>query len=158
MWVEEHESVEVEAVRFRTPNVVTMQLHTGGERYFIVGCYIAPTDDATVEHVRTALGECPEGCKPLLLGDLNACLRDPVDSRADAIADMVDEADLVDLSRHFVQPRRRRGRVGKRWSWRRRCLGRWISSQPDYFMARAGDKRHFRWVGFKSPRHHDSDH
>jgi hypothetical protein len=30
--------------------------------------------------------------------------------------------------------------------------------QPDYFMARAGDKRHFRRVGFKSPRHHDSDH
>jgi hypothetical protein len=57
-----------------------------------------PTDDETVEHVRTAMGECPEGCKPLLLGNLNACLRDSVDSRADAIADMVDEADLVDLS------------------------------------------------------------
>jgi hypothetical protein len=155
--VDNHKDFEVEAARFRTLNVLTLQVATGRTRYYIVGCYIAPTDTETAEHVQVALRDCPHGCIPVLLGDLNVCLRTPVDPRADAIADMTDEAGFTDLSRHFTQRLRRR-RNGKRWSWRQRRLGRWISSQPDYILAREGDKRHFGGVGFRSPRHHDSDH
>ena len=108
VWIEDHEAFEVEAADFRTPNVLTFELVTGGDRYFVVGCYIAPTDTETVNHVRAAWDSCPEGCIPLLLGDLNASLRDPVSPRDDAIADMTDEADIIDLSRHFRQRRCRR--------------------------------------------------
>ncbi len=78
----------------------------------------------------------------MLLGDLNINLRDPVNPRADAIADMVDEAGLTDLAWHFMQRGRTRRRR-KRWSWRQRRLGRWISSQPDYILTQHGDKRLF---------------
>ena len=145
--VDDHEDFKVEAARFRTSNVLTLQLATGRTRYYVVGCYIAPTDTETAEHVRAALRDCPHGCIPVLLGDLNVCLRTPVDPRADAIANMTDEAGFTDLSQHFTQRLRRR-RNGKRWSWRQRRLGRWISSQPDYILAREGDKRHFGGVGF----------
>jgi len=36
--------------------------------------------------------------------------------------------------------------------------GRWYHSQPDYIMAREGDTKAFRSVGFRQPRFHDSDH
>ena len=36
--------------------------------------------------------------------------------------------------------------------------GQGVASQPDYVMAREGDKRLFRQVGARSPRHHVSDH
>ena len=39
-----------------------------------------------------------------------------------------------------------------------RRRGRDISSQPDYFLAREGDRRDFRGVTLRAPRHHDSDH
>ena len=108
VWIEDHDAFEVEAANFCTPNVLTFELVTGGDRYFVVGCYIAPTDTETVNHVRAAWNACPEGCIPLLLGDLNASLWDPVSPRDDAIADMTDEANIVDLSRHFLQRRCRR--------------------------------------------------
>ena len=108
LWVDDREDFEVEVAQFRTSNVLTLQLMTGRDQYYIVGCYIAPTDTETVNHVRAAWDACPEGCIPLLLGDLNASLRDPVSPRDDAIADMTDEADIVDLSRHFRQRRCRR--------------------------------------------------
>ncbi len=49
------------------------------------------------------MASCPDGCKPLLLGDLDVDLWSPVNSRADVIADAMDEADLVNLTRHVVQ-------------------------------------------------------
>ena len=46
-------------------------------RFFVVGCYIAPNNNATVEVVRMAWAECPREFWPMLLGDLNINLRDP---------------------------------------------------------------------------------
>ena len=39
-----------------------------------------------------------------------------------------------------------------------RRQGRYVSSQPDYILAREGDRGRFRKVVVRSPRHHDSDH
>jgi hypothetical protein len=63
---------------------------------------------------------------------------------------------LSNMSRHFRQRRRRR--MQGRWTWRMRRRGRDISSQPDYFLAREGDRRDFRGVTLRAPRHHDSNH
>ncbi len=96
---------------------------TGWGRLYVVGCYIAPGDTKTVEAVRAAWENCPRDCMPLLLGDLNANLRDPIGARAEAIADMTDEADLTDLARHFL-PRGRTIKLWRRWTWRQMCRGR----------------------------------
>ena len=93
----------MEAAKIRTPNVLTFKLEMGNVRFFVVGCYIAPTDEETVAHVRAAWVEYPKGYQPLLLGNLNASLREPVNPRADSIADAMDEANLVDLAQHFKQ-------------------------------------------------------
>eukprot|EP00957_Ditylum_brightwellii_P112015 8541747-Ditylum_brightwellii.AAC.1 len=37
-------------------------------------------------------------------------------------------------------------------------MGRWISLKPDYFLAQEKDRRRFRQVSVRFPRHHDSDH
>ncbi len=52
----------------------------------------------------------------MLLGDLNINLRDPTGARVEHIADMTDEADLVDLARHFL-PQGRTPQWRRCWTW-----------------------------------------
>jgi hypothetical protein len=104
----ENELYEVEEVARRGPNVLTFELVTGQMRYFVVGAYIPPSDlGTTLSHIRQAWLECPRGCEPLFLGDLNANLINPRDEREDGIAEQVDAIDVVDMGRHFRQRRRR---------------------------------------------------
>jgi hypothetical protein len=153
----ENELYEVEEVATRGPNVLTFELVTGQMRYFVVGAYIPPSDlGTTLTHIRQAWSECPQGCEPLLLGDLNANLINPRDEREDGIAEQVDAMDLVDMGRHFCQRRRRRCRG--RWTWRMRRGGKMTSSQCDYLMVRASARRRFRRVRLVDPRYHNSDH
>ena len=58
----------VEAVQQFQPNVVVFQLETGGRRWYIVGCYLAPDDTSTIESVVVALKERPRGAKLLVAG------------------------------------------------------------------------------------------
>ena len=45
----------VGAVKQFGPNVVGFQMATGERRCYIVGCYLAPDDNLTIESVVTAL-------------------------------------------------------------------------------------------------------
>ena len=157
LWDTAHDAFEVEGLVERTANVLTFQLVTGKERYFIAGCYLPPNNLEGIHHVQSALAAAPNGCTPLIMGDLNADLWSPRDERDEAIADLVDGAGLTDASRGYVQRRCRR-RFGRRWTWSQRRKGRWIASQPDYILCREGDVRIFRDVAFRSPRFHHSDH
>ena len=71
LWEEGHQDFEVEAVTIVSPNLLTFQLVTGEERYFVMGAYIPPADMTGVDDLRTAWAARPTNCKPLLLGDLN---------------------------------------------------------------------------------------
>ncbi len=102
MWEEKHPSFEVEAAKIRSPNVLTFQLVKRRGRFYANGCYIAPGDTMTVEVVCTVWADFPQDCRPMLLRFLNANLRDPVRARTEAITNMVDEEDLVDLARCFL--------------------------------------------------------
>ena len=42
LWEEGHRDFEVEAVQVRTSNLLTFQLVTGEERFFVLGAYIPP--------------------------------------------------------------------------------------------------------------------
>ena len=59
LWDTAHRDFEVEGLVERTPNVLTFQLVTGRARYYIVGCYIPPTDLGGIEHVRAAPARGP---------------------------------------------------------------------------------------------------
>ena len=135
MW-RNHGGFEVEETKIVHANVLTFQLVVGAVRFYVVGCYIPPSN---------ALAQRPKGCKPLLIGDLNIDLEYPRDERDDEVAEECDANNLVCMSRHFRQQRRRH--VRGRWTWRQRRLGRWIASKPDYFLARERDRGHFERVG-----------
>ena len=61
----------VEAVRDYGPNVLSFEVATGGRRWYIIGCYLAPDDARTIERVVTALGDQPRGTALLVAGDFN---------------------------------------------------------------------------------------
>ena len=150
------ESYEVEETRECGPNVITFELVTGEDRFYVVGCYIPPSDRVTLEQVRSAWANCPKGCIPMLLGDLNVNLESPRDERDEEIAEECGFRGLTDMSQHFAQRHRRL--MQGRWTWRMVRRGRVISSRPDYFLAREKDRCRFQNVAFRMPRHHDSDH
>jgi hypothetical protein len=104
------ERYEIEEVELRGPNVLSFQLVLGAMRWYIVGCYILPTNLTTLMHVDEAWRACPKGCLPILLGDLNvnfAALRNEHD---DTIAEQVDTMALINMTSHFHQWRGRRSR------------------------------------------------
>jgi hypothetical protein len=127
----------------------------GSTRFFVVGCYIPPSDLETLAYIDKAWRECPKGAYPILVGELNLNLRAPRTEREETITKQVDAMNLVDMSRHFCQ--RSGNRLRGRWTWRMRREGRWISSQCDYFLGRETDCRRFRHVSVRMPRYH-SDH
>jgi hypothetical protein len=127
----------------------------GSTRFFVVGCYIPPSDLETLAYIDKAWRECPKGARPILVGDLNLNLRAPRTQREETIAKQVDAMNLVDMFRHFCQ--RLGNRLRGRWTWRMWREGRWLSSQCDYFLGRETDRRRFWRVSVRMPRYH-SDH
>ena len=118
LWVEDHDLFEIESVRFPTPDVLTFKLVTGDSKWFVVSGYIAPTDNKTGDEIRKRIDQRPDGYKTLLLGDFNASLCVPMTARGDNIADMADEFNLSEFTRHYKQRGGTKdGMGGKRWSW-----------------------------------------
>ncbi len=132
----------VEDWRIWGPNVLTFVLVTGSCHFFAVGCYIPPNDMSTATTIEKVWNKCPCGHIPLLLGDLNVNLRSLRDKRDEQIAEVVEDVmGLTDLSCHFLQ--RSRGSVRGRWSWRMRRGKRWVTSQCDYVLGRATNRRKY---------------
>ena len=139
MWKENEPKFEVESVLFNNgPNIVTFQLTTGDERFYVIGIYVPPNCSKGVDNLRNAWDACPLGCKPIILGDLNINFGFPRDEREEVIMDLLDEINLIDMSRRFPRtPRRATTRA--LWTWSQKRRGTRYYTQPDYFMARAGD-------------------
>jgi exonuclease III len=72
VWKENDPKFEVESVLFNNgPNIVTFQLTTGDERFYVIGIYVPPDCSKGVDDLRGAWDACPQGCKPIVLGDFN---------------------------------------------------------------------------------------
>jgi hypothetical protein len=158
LWTAGHQDFEVEAVKIVSPNVLTFQLVTGRVQFFVIGAYIPPAHTTGVDALRAAWATCPSSCKPLLLGDLNIDFGSPQTSLEEAIADLLDEINLIKMSQKYVQQRGRGQGPGARWTWRQWRGGHWHQSQPDYCMAWGEDAKLFCNVAFWQPRFHTLDH
>jgi hypothetical protein len=44
LWQPDHEAFEIEATKIVTPNLITFQLVTGDQRYYVIGIYIPPNN------------------------------------------------------------------------------------------------------------------
>jgi hypothetical protein len=126
---------EIEEVELHGPNVLSFQLVPGTTRWYIVGCYISPTNLTTLMHIKQAWLACPKGCLPILLGDLNVNLASPHNKHDSTIAKQVEAMALIDMSNHFCQQCGRRSRG--RWACRMRRGSHWVFSQCDYVLGRA---------------------
>ena len=112
---------EIKETQVWGPNVIYLHLMMGAHRFYIVGCYIPPSDLDAWAYIDQAWCECPKGAHPILVGDLNLNLRAPHTEREEIIAKQVDAMDLVDMSRHY---RKRSGkRLRGRWTWRMKREG-----------------------------------
>jgi exonuclease III len=102
VWKEDDPKFEVESVLFNNgPNIVTFQVNTGDERFYVIGIYVPPDCRNGVDDLRRAWDACPQGCKPIVLGDLNINFGYPRDEREEIIVDLLDEINLTDSSRSF---------------------------------------------------------
>ena len=61
----------VEAVERCGPNVMVCQVVRGAKRWHIVGAYIAPEDEVTMETVVNAIGRKPPGAELMVAGGFN---------------------------------------------------------------------------------------
>jgi hypothetical protein len=95
VWKEGHSSFEVEAARVVTPNLLTFQLLTGYKQFYVMGIYIPPNDTMGVDVLWAAWNACPDGCAPIVMGDLNICFKHPCNEREEAIANLLDKINLV---------------------------------------------------------------
>jgi hypothetical protein len=94
---------EIEKSKIRGPNMLSFELVTGEMRFYVVGAYLLPSDPGTaLLHIEQAWKECPNGCEPILLGDLNANILIPRDERQDAIVEMCDSMALVSMADQFL--------------------------------------------------------
>jgi hypothetical protein len=151
------ETYEIEEVELCRPNVLSFQFVSGATRWYIVGCYIPPTNLTTLMQVDQAWLACQKGCLPILLGDLNVNLAAPRNKRDNTIAKQVDAMALIDMPSHFCQWRRRRS--WEQWTWWMRRGRRWVSSQCHYILGRATDLGQWFWhISVQMPYCHDSNH
>jgi hypothetical protein len=112
---------KIEETKVWGPNVISMHLMMGAVRFYIVGCYIPPSDLETLTYIDKAWSACPMGAHPILAGDLNINLHAPRTEGEEMIAEQVDSMNLVDMSRHFCQCLGKR--LWGRWMWRMRRGG-----------------------------------
>ena len=144
----------MEAVRDYGLNVLIFEVATGGRRWYIIGCYLAPDDARTIERVVTALGDQPRGTALLVVGDFNTDLGDTASNERGAeIAAALTEAGVKDMTAHFLLRKQPWGRELRTWSMVRE--GRVIRSRTDYLLGT--DQILFRNVAVRDPRH-NSDH
>ena len=117
IWKESHQFFEVEAATVVTPNLMTFQLVTGYERFYIMGTYIPPNDMTGVDVLRTAWAACPADHTPLVMGDLDINFEHPRDAREEDIANLLDKINLVDSSCKFLLQWCKLQSAKKRWTW-----------------------------------------
>jgi hypothetical protein len=158
VWKEGHKSFEVEAACIVTPNLLTFQLVTGYVRFYVMGIYIPPNVATGVDVLWAAWNACPHGCAPIVMGNLNISFVHHYDEREEAIANLLDKINLVNLSCKFCLRQCWLQLARRRWTWGQKRIGRWHHSQPDYMMAREGNIWYFWKVAFRLPLAHDLDH
>ena len=135
-------------------NVIGFQMATGSQRWYIIGCYLAPNDISTIYSVVAALKERTQGAAMLVGGDLNTTLTEPEnDRRGTDIPAALTEERLEDIATHFLLRQRKWGRERRTWSMVRE--GKVVRSRRDYIL---GTYHRLFWnVSVRDPWH-NTDH
>jgi hypothetical protein len=109
-----------------------------------MGICIPPNDTMGVDDLLAVWDSCPADCVLLILGNLNIDFEHLRDYREEAIADLVNEINLINSSRKFALRQCRMQGAKRRLTWHQKWMGRWYHTQPDYIKI-----RYFRKVAFR---------
>jgi hypothetical protein len=142
----------IETINRYNPNVISFELVTGERRFSCVGAYIPSGDTTTIENITIAIERLPRNNPLILFGDLNADILHPHNDLSTEVASMAASFGLDDLIRHFKQ--KHRFRSG--FTWRMRRGQRMVMSRCDSIFCT--DRRIFKNVAIREPRHYSSDH
>ena len=104
------EHFEVKETVKHGPNAMAFQLKMGSRQYYAVGAYILPPDLITINCIRSAWKNCPNGCTPWLLGNLNFNLVHPNDKWEEEIVGECRYIGIMDTSHHFDRDNDKNGR------------------------------------------------
>ena len=124
---------QVKKMKKHEPNVLCSQVSSGGRRWFIVGCYLAPNNVATIERLVTAIGQRPRGAELMVAGYLNTNSATPGGSKhMEEITASISTSGMQDISTHFLLHH-------KYWAWDRRTwcmrhLVRKVWSRTEYIL------------------------
>jgi exonuclease III len=143
----------IEAARRHGPNVISCILKSGSTSTPIIGVYLPPKTLDDLPYLNEALTRFNNSrTTPVILGDLNTELQDNSSPRTTTIHAVISTYNLQDLLPMF----RQRPPFKQLFTWRQRQLDKTISSRCDYILA--SDRRLFKSVAIKDPRHFTSDH
>ena len=144
----------VESIACHGPNVMSCVIASGGQRTPLIGVYIPPEDETTLEYLETALGRFQGGPTPIVLGDLNTELKAPRNNREQRVADILADAGVFNMLPHFMHRRKHANHV----TWRQRDRDGTVLAQGrcDYILG--SDRRRFTSVTLKEPPNYTSDH
>ena len=107
----------MDAIHLYGKSAVSFQLDSGGQRWYIVGCYLARNDASTIEDVVAAISQRLHGAALLLNGYLNTDLEaQEVRAREEKITSAMSMEGLKDISGHFLQRNKTWLRDGRMWS------------------------------------------
>ena len=68
---------QVEAHQVHVTNVASFHLELGGQRRFVVGCYLSPDDASMIDHVVVSTSQIPHWFALIVAGYFNADLAKP---------------------------------------------------------------------------------
>ena len=123
----------VEAIHQFGLNVIACHLETGGGRWYIVGCYLAPGYGATFWDVEAVIAERPNGTELIVAEDLNVDLeRTGRRGQDEEIAAAVSTGGVEDLLVHFLQRQIAWNRDWRMWAMVRQ--GREVRTWTDYIL------------------------
>jgi hypothetical protein len=157
-WRENNLRFEVKLVLFHGPNKLTFQLMMGDEQIYIMGMYIPPNCTRGVEDIWQAAEACPEGCKLLVMGDLNVNSEFPCDEQEEVIVNLLHKLSLVDSSCGIMLRTPCRTATRARWTWSQKWDTTRHYLQPDYVLVHAEEKGMFTGMGFLLPWFLHFDH
>ena len=102
---------------------MVFQVATGERRWHIVGAYVAPEVEVTMETVVAAIGRNPLGAELMVAGDFNVDIMAlEGNRRAENIATDLATAGVEDMAQHFMPRRKRWSRDRRTWDMRRKGL------------------------------------
>jgi exonuclease III len=143
----------IEAAQRHGPNVLSCLLVSGSKSTPLIGVYLPPNSLDDLPYLTAALARFHNlKTSPIVLGDLNTDLSDLTNSRATAIGAVLSNNDLHDMLPMF----RQRPTFKGLFTWRQRQLGKTYRTRCDYILG--SDRRLFKTVSIKDPRHFTSDH